>query len=253
MYSPALLAGAFTVSAVAAAPHTPLPNMTEVRISMPSFLMSTSLFPSLAPASGSPPHSSDLDLHLRCLGIGPQCMDIYVIPPDKGPLAVRVYCSAVPKPPGYQDGKPNDFIVRPTMMYPCPDNSSCRVELAGPQMASSLLRPLPYARSAASDAWRFFENEKSVVPGLETEDTKGWIQLDGLIREVEEGDDGDDKGDDNDGNDNDDDDDDKGEHGMFTIPLPLTAVASSSPLDDPEQPWFKFTCYNPGNGTEVGN
>ncbi|KAI1133330.1 hypothetical protein F5Y10DRAFT_287729 [Nemania abortiva] len=235
MYSPALILSALLPALSAATPHTPLPNMTEAQIHTPGFLLHHPLLPHNAILSA--------DLRVKCTGIGPECMWIPGTPPTPG-LSVRVYCAAVRAPPlklipgerPPHNKNKNRFVVRPSVMNPCPAGTQCSLGIAGPELASSRLRPLPYPRSAVSDAWRFFENEDGEIPGLKTEDLTGWVKLDGLIRQ-EEG-------------------DDVRDYGTYAIPQPLTEIApqvdEAEKSKEPTKPWYAFACSMPGDGKGQG-
>ncbi|GAW18534.1 hypothetical protein ANO14919_080100 [Xylariales sp. No.14919] len=164
MHYTAFILSALAVPLATARPALtqPSPTSQEIELYAPTYIIDTSAYWS---EGGSP------STEIKCTEAGPSCVNF---PPGAAPnetVSVRVFCVA--------RGHKKKRRLRPKLMSPCPEGSQCAV-MSKRRTHHSLEDP-------SADTWLWLENADGDVAGLSGEDVSSWINLDGLLREVNGG------------------------------------------------------------------
>ncbi|RWA14772.1 hypothetical protein EKO27_g376 [Xylaria grammica] len=164
MHYTAFILSALAVPLAIARPALAQPssNAQGIELYAPTYIMDTSAY---WPEGGSP------STEIKCKEAGPSCVNF---PPGAAPnetVSVRVFCVA--------QGHKKKIKLRPKLMSPCPEGSQCAV--------MSKRRTHHSLEDRSADTWLWLEDADGDVAGLSGEDVSSWINLDGLLREVDGG------------------------------------------------------------------
>ncbi|KAI8633584.1 hypothetical protein F5Y19DRAFT_489042 [Xylariaceae sp. FL1651] len=208
--------------------------------------------------------NSSSSIKIRCTDLGPQCVRFPAGAPANASVSLRLYCGVK------RVSATGDYVVRPGVMDPCPRNTHCRVRVneaqrPRPPWGTRVPEPtgVPWAvtgkkpkspppsssssSSSFANAWQWLqENEsfelESQRPGGKF---RGWIKLDGLIREVKDDDDDDDDDEDDNREGVEQEEEEEEDVRVVTVPWPLPSFPRPGRPKIPR--WFNFTCVP--NGT----
>ncbi|KAI1429124.1 hypothetical protein F5Y12DRAFT_798447 [Xylaria sp. FL1777] len=116
------------------------------------------------------PGGNHSKIELQCTKMGPQCMDFPPGAPANQTFSVRVYCA-----------NNNLSGLRPVIMNPCPQGSKCTWTYTSPEAAAA-------GEEENFEEALWTQDEDGFVPGLALEEElSSWINLEGLIRRVDDG------------------------------------------------------------------